>query len=146
MLCHFLSQLLQFCFLLSWLLSSIKYFALWLRCLSATCESLIRTPAHLSSLLNGRKRASLKLYFNFSSSQFRRLTIIIRLFLTSNSGATSLVCVLLCVVFFFFLWGEFSDTGACSLWIQVYKYEPPPHWWWSFTPSVQLFHQNDMFK
>jgi len=52
------------------------------------------SPAHLSSLLNGKKRnyaAPLKLYFNFSSSQFMRLTIIIRLFLTSNSRPTSFV-------------------------------------------------------
>lgn len=96
---NFLFQLLQFCFLSSWLISSVyqrwnKILCLWLRFLSATCETLLKTPAHLRSLVNVRKTnyaVPLELYCNFSSLQFRRLTIIIRLFLTSHSGATSLV-------------------------------------------------------
>lgn len=44
--------------------------------------------------MGGKETAvPLELYFDFSSSQFTRLTVIFGLFLTSNPGVMSCVCV-----------------------------------------------------
>lgn len=60
--------------------------------------------------MEGNCAVPLELYFYFSSSQFRRLTVTFRLILASNPGAMSRVCVY--CIFFFNEWS--SVIGECA--------------------------------